>query len=321
MQSPYLLIKGMKMKRPFRFILTLLTLSLPVAAQATCDRYQNDTFTLSLPETIVVPDSLPVGSIITRQAFNGSAPAYFATCIASPSRVWGRYVPGLHPGTGAYPTEAPGVGLRVTMTWAGGGPAAFALYDQGYQTAYGKIPSFIRAEAIFYKIGPVTTGTVPAGKFWDRSWIYSSHRFSLQLGRSTRFVRPAATCDLATGDVNRTIPLPTIQASALKNVVYAGVHNFDLTATCTNAANVTFRFTGTPAPGNNLLFANSGTAGGVALWLYSRANGQTISNGATRTVAVSGNRAVLQLGAAYHKNGTVSQGTLVSTATVNITYN
>lgn len=150
--------------------------------------------------------------------------------------------------------------------------------------------------------------------------------FTLRLGNAVRFIRPAATCDLATGDVNRTIALDPIKVSALQNATYTGERNFELTATCTNASNVTFRFSGTPAPGNDRLFANTGTARGVAVWLYSRLNGgvqNIIPNGTdgARTVTVSGNRAVLPLGAAYHKNGTVSQGTLDSTAIVNITYN
>ena len=312
------------MKSPILLASTLLALGMPIAAQARCDRFQNDTFTLNLPANITVPDSLPVGSVITRQAFSGTAPAYFANCtVATHSGVFGRYSRLQDPATGAYHTEVPGIGLRITMTWAGGGPAAFALYNQGYQQVYGKIPSFTSAEATFYKIGPVTSGTVPSGMFWEKTWVIAPERFRLQLGSPVRFVRPAATCDLAAGDVNRTVTLPTIQASALKDVVYAGVQNFDLTANCSNAANVTFRITGTPAVGNPLLFANTGTARGVSLWMYSRINGapQTISNNDTRTVAVSSNRAVLPLSVAYHKNGTVSSGTLISSTTVNITYN
>lgn len=74
-----------------------------------------------------------------------------------------------------------------------------------------------------------------------------------------------------------------------------------------------------------MLFANAGTAKGVALWLASNLNGaqQTISPNANnvRTVAVASDRAILPMRAAYHKNGTVGAGTLVSNATVNITYN
>jgi hypothetical protein len=185
----------MKMKSPILLASTLLALGMPIAAQARCDRFQNDTFTLNLPANITVPDSLPVGSVITRQAFSGTAPAYFANCtVATHSGVFGRYSRLQDPATGAYHTEVPGIGLRITMTWADGGPAAFA---------------------------------------------------------------------------------------------------------------------------------NTGTADGVSLWMYSRINGapQTISNNDTRTVAVSSNRAVLPLRVAYHKNGTVSSDTLISSTTVNITYN
>lgn len=315
------------MKHSIKLTSTLLTLGLPLVAHAGCDRYQNSTLTLNLPANITVPDSLPVGGVIVRQAFSGSAPAFIANCpVAIYSWINGRYPPVKDPATGAYHTEVPGVGVRVRMTWAdGSNSAAFSLHSQGPQYVYGKVPSFTSAEATFYKIGPVTTGTVPAGNVWERLWMNVSERFRLQIGSSIRFVRPAATCDLAAGDVNRTITFAPIKTSDLKDVDYAGLQNFELTANCTNATNVTYRFSGAPASGNSLLFANSGTANGVALWLGSYLNGaqQTISPNANnvRTVTVSGNRAILPMRAAYHKNGTVGAGTLASTATVNITYN
>lgn len=315
------------MKHPILLVSTLLFLGLPGAAHALCDRYPNATFTLNMPATITVPDSLPLGGLITRQAFSGSNPAFFTNCTRAVWRWWtGRY-PKRETVYGAYPTEIPGVGIRILMTWAGGGgPAGFAIFNQ-YEQVYRNIPSFTSAEAQFYKIGPVTNGTMPAGRFIeDRFEGGGSNVFLVQLGSPIRFVRPAATCDLAAGDVNRTVSLPPIQASALQGAIYAGAHNFELTANCSDATNVTFSFSGPAAIGNPSLFANTGTAGGIAMWLYSRVNGgiQNLTPGApgnTRTVAVSGNRAVLPLGAAYHKNGTVRQGTLVSSATVNITYN
>lgn len=319
----------MTMKYAMKLVFPLLALCVPTVAQAApCDRYQSDTFTLNLPATITVPDSLPVGSLIHRQAFNGSAPEYFANCTVSiASWIDGRYPMGTDPVTRSYPTEAPGVGVRITMRWAGGGgPAAFSLFNQGPTPLYGKVPSFTSAEASFYKIGPVTDGTVPSGYFWSRRIAGVTQRFSLQLGSRVRFVRPAATCDLAAGDVNRTITLPDVQVSAFNDAVSAGARAFELTANCSDAAQVTFRFSGSPAVVDPSRFANTGTAGGVSLWLYSRIGGtnQTIRADGTdsaRSIAVSSNRAVLPLGAAYFKNGTVSQGTLASTATVSITYN
>ena len=100
-----------------------------------------------------------------------------------------------------------------------------------------------------------------------------------------------------------------------------------MTANCSDATHVTFRFAGTPAPGHHALFANTGSAGGIGLWLYSRINGgpQTITANGTdssRTVETSSNKAVLPLTAAYHKTGAaVTQGTLASAVTVSITYN
>ncbi|MCR4540094.1 type 1 fimbrial protein [Pseudomonas sp. 18.1.10] len=312
------------MKNSIQHACILLALGLPIAAEAGCDRYQNDTFTLNLPDTISVPDSLPVGSVILRQAFSGSAPAYFANCpVAISSWIIGRYQHQQDPSTGAYLTEVPGIGVSISMKWADGGPANFALHGQGPEYIYGKIASFTSAEATFYKIGPVTSWSIPSGRFWERKWLGVPDRFLLQLGNWVRFVRPAATCDLEAGDVNRTITLPEVRVRDFDSAISAGAHDFELTANCSDASDVTFRFTGTPAPDNPTLFANTGSAGGVALWLYSRLGGtpQTLSANDTRTVVVTGNRAVLPLGAAYHKNGTVSQGTLASTATVTITYN
>lgn len=311
------------MKHSTKLVSTLATLALPIAAQAACTRYPDATLTLNMPTTITVPDNLPVGSVITRQTFSGTSEAFFADFGPTLRTIIGRYPRQTDPATGAYQTEAPGVGLHVRLKWADGGPATFGLHSQTGAIPPGRVPSFIAAEALFYKTGPVTDGTVPGGFLWSDRWGSVPDKFTLMLGNSVRFIRPAATCDLAAGDVNRTITLPAIKVSDLDKAVHAGAHNFELIANCSNAANVTFRFSGTPASGNNALFANTGTAKGVALWLYSRINGvpQNISINGERTLAVSGNRAVLPLGAAYHKNGTVSQGALVSTATVNITYN
>lgn len=313
------------MKRAITLISTLLVFGLPIAAQAACERYQNDTLTLNLPATITVPDSLPVGGEIISGAFSVTAQSFIMNCPTwTLLTITGRYQtkdPGYFP---AYRTEVAGVGVRLRLTDANGVNVGYGMHNQ--QTRFvGPTPSVTGAQLTFYKTGPVTDGAVPAGTIRVHHMDTTHQTLTLLIGNPIRFVRPAATCDLATGDVNRAISLPPIKVSTLQQSTFAGEHSFDLTANCTGAANVSFVFSGAPAPGNDRLFANTGTAGGVALWLYSRLNGsvQNITpNGAenTRTVPVSGNRAVLPLGAAYHRNGVVSQGTLVSTATVNITY-
>ena len=316
------------MKYPIKLLSTLFVLGLPGAVQAACDFYMNSEHGLSMPATVIVPDSLPVGAEIIRRPFSGVVPPRFMDCpTGTRVRVFGRYSGMPDPVTGYWRTEVPGVAISINITDATPRTNSFGFTSGETTLLRGRHPIYTNAEAVFIKSGPVTDGVVPAGLLWRYSMLGFGPppgSFRLDINSPIRFVRPSATCDLAAGDVNRTITLPAIQTSALRDAVYAGTHNFDLTANCTNAANVTFRFTGTPASGNTALFANTGTAGGVGLWLSTRDRTATITPTApnnTRAVTVSSNRAVLPLSVAYHRNGTVSQGTLVSTATVNITYN
>ena len=316
------------MKYSIRFISILTTVFLPVASQA-CNYYPNFDNRVSFATTITVPNNLQVGGLIARQPFTGSVRQGISNCPSPIMQVSiGRFttvvpMPGL---TNLYRTNVDGVGMLVRSTLRGGLPYGHPLTSTSVTlrpASYEHTLTNLTAE--FYKIGPILTGTLPSGNLQELRW--NGRRISLLwLNTSVRFVTPAATCDLATGDANRTISLDPVKVSTLQNTTYANQRNFELTANCTNASNVTFRFSGTPAPGNDRLFANTGTAGGVALWLYSRIGGGTqniLANGTenTRTVPVSGGRAVLPLGAAYYKNGTVSQGRLETTATVNITYN
>ncbi|MFC6339123.1 fimbrial protein [Pseudomonas sp. CCM 7891] len=139
----------------------------------------------------------------------------------------------------------------------------------------------------------------------------------------------AGTCDLAAGDVNRTVTLPTIKVSDFDAAPSAGSYDFEISADCeSDIRNVMFLFTGTPSEGNPALFSNTGTSGGTALWLLHRAsptyaipaNGTVAQR--SRTIATSSNKAVLPLTAAYYKTGAaITQGTLASAVTVSITYN
>ncbi len=139
----------------------------------------------------------------------------------------------------------------------------------------------------------------------------------------------AGTCNLAAGDVNRTVILPTVKVSNFDTAPSAGAIDFNISADCeSDLRNVYFLFAGTPSSGNTALFANTGTSGGIGLWLSSRTpTAETIiASGTpaqrTRMIATSGGKAVLPLTAQYHKTGTaITQGTLASNVTVSITYN
>lgn len=139
----------------------------------------------------------------------------------------------------------------------------------------------------------------------------------------------AGTCNLAAGDVNRTLTLPTVKISDFDTTPYTGALDFEVSADCeSDISNVNFLFAGTSSGGNATLFANTGTSGGTALWLAHRAPALTIipadGTDAQRTlkVAPTAGKAVLPLTAAYHKTGAAfSQGTLLSAVTVSVTYN
>ena len=139
----------------------------------------------------------------------------------------------------------------------------------------------------------------------------------------------AGTCNLAAGDENRTITLPTIKISDFGATSSAGAFDFEISADCeSDLRNVIFLFAGTASTGNAALFSNTGTSKGTALQLLHRvspayaipANGTPAKR--SRTIATSSNKAVIPLTAAYHKTGAaITQGTLASAVTVSITYN
>lgn len=139
----------------------------------------------------------------------------------------------------------------------------------------------------------------------------------------------AGTCNLAAGDENRTITLPTIKVSDFDAAASTGAFDFEISADCESDINtVVFLFSGPPSTGNVQLFSNTGTSGGTALQLIHRGSpAYTIpANGTvdqrSRSIATAGNKAVMPLTAAYHKTGEpLTHGSLASAVTVSITYN
>lgn len=68
----------------------------------------------------------------------------------------------------------------------------------------------------------------------------------------------AGTCNLAAGDENRTITLPTIKISDLDATSSAGAFDFEISAECeSDLRNVIFLFAGTASAGNATLFSNT----------------------------------------------------------------
>ncbi|WP_245220856.1 fimbrial protein [Pseudomonas batumici] len=232
-----------------------------------------------------------------------------------------------------YPTGMPGIGIVFRThgdTGVGSHNIVTGILSNTTQRTYSQTNPAASNRTYAYEINYrlIKTGAISSGgivpRVIARTWWeptpshFNPREYNILLGRGT-IIAPVPTCNLATSDLDRTIRLDPVRISNFTGIS-TGLKYFDLTANCSNASSVTFRFTGTPAPGNAALFANTDTARGVALWLHTP--GQTVSHNSTRTVAVSANRAVLRLGAEYHKTtGPLTQGKLASAVTVNITYN
>jgi len=236
-----------------------------------------------------------------------------------------------------YPTGMPGIGIVFRTngdTQVGAHNTVTGIQSNITQRTYSQTNPAASNKTYAYEINYrlIKTGNIASGsivpRIIARTWWeptpshFNPREYNILLGRGT-IIAPVPTCDLATGDVNRTVQLDPIRLSNFTGT-WLAKKTFDISANCRNASNVTFRFTGTPATGNAALFRSTGTAAGVGLWLYSRIGGAeaTLSHNSSRTVTVSNDRAVLPLGAAYHKTtGTLTKGTLVSTVIVNISYN
>lgn len=245
-------------------------------------------------------------------------------------------------GHGVYPTGVKGIGYALTGKEYGVGDEILMtqnpsspghkLWSAAFSQGFGLLTHviFIATEDLssgIYDIPRQVALTVRSRSYAATSIDGSPGATSNIIINPFRLTINAATCNLATSDTNRTIKLDPLKRADFVGQV-AGKKNFEITANCSGASNVTFRFSGNPAPSDVWRFANTGTASGINLWLYSRIGGteQTITANAdsnARTVPVSAGRAVLPLGAGYYNTGggAVKTGTLASTVTVNITYN
>lgn len=134
------------------------------------------------------------------------------------------------------------------------------------------------------------------------------------------------TCEWSVADVDRTVVLDPIGILKLPASGGAGFVSFSLTLeNCTpGLSSATFVFGGTPDAVDPLRYQNAGDAAGVAIELQS-AEGRTLgANGddSSRTVAIVGSRAVLDLRAGYWRlpGVAVGPGSVLSMAMVTTRY-
>ncbi|WP_445177491.1 fimbrial protein [Pseudomonas sp. McL0111] len=243
-------------------------------------------------------------------------------------------------GYSVYPTGVAGIGYAVELADPNGSYTKLTTNETGGGNRFFS-GTYIGTLGIRSRVYFVTTAPLASGVYdiptqfiaLTRSRNLSATSIDGSPGASSnmrlntfRLTVGNTTCDLAAGDVSRTITLDTIKRADFVGQ-WAGLKIFEITANCTAVSRVTFSFSGTPAPGDGWRYANTGTATGIGLWLYSLIGGvrETITPNTgnyQRTVNVVSGKAVLPGGMGYFKTtgNPITSGTLVSTVTVNITY-
>ena len=137
------------------------------------------------------------------------------------------------------------------------------------------------------------------------------------------------TCSVIGSDTV-SVTLPSLKSSDFSSSPNPSAGNSTpITLTvgnCQDANTATFTFSGDDDSVNPVLFKNTGGATGVAVRLYPTSdNTQTIGANGTNNVfpvQITGGQASLSVGAQYYKTGaTVGSGSVVSKATVIMSYN
>lgn len=134
------------------------------------------------------------------------------------------------------------------------------------------------------------------------------------------------TCAWVVGDDDKKVLLDPMDVTAFPAAGGVGFKVFTLGLRhCTpSLTSATFVFSGTSDTNDIVRFANSGTAGGVAVELQA-ADGSTIAadgSNSSRTVPVALGNAVIQLRAGYWRIGArpLTGGTVSSVALVSVSY-
>ncbi|MCC7634890.1 fimbrial protein [Stenotrophomonas rhizophila] len=331
----------MKSNRLLVMSLLAIAVAVPGTALAACTRKQSDVYIASRTLTLTGPNAVPVGSLIpTRESLpsvdfatvffcDGDRVNEFMSPALTKVGTYGAY--------GVFASGVAGVGLIFDIS----DPnyplrAVTGAYSQPMAELPGVANVGSRARVRLVR----TAGTIPSGRSTISqrrvAFIRLEMLDDIPANRNTMWLSPwtlnvtSPTCNLAVGDVDRPIRLAPAKPQDFVGQASVGRTEFELTADCNADASVaTFAFNGTPYSGDGAYFANTGTARGVGVALFSRVGGtdQAIradGTGNTRNVNVSAGRAVLPLGVSYrHVNAAeaIVQGGVSAVVSVDLTYN
>lgn len=317
---------------------------------ATCS-YNGPTTGSLTTNNLVIPSSMSVGATIpttfTAELWGQFACTGPVQLLPMGNFAWNtplRLAPGF---TDVWATGYPGIGVRFHLknggTLTSGTSADTYLSGLGWSGGlryflYSALSSPSSGVELV-KTGAISTGTVSRvliGRDLATNVIYipapGSSTVTLVSGthvttssvwlQSFNVTVTSPTCSFQNTEV--PVPLGDVNRSVFTGVGTASPwHDFGLvSAGCSNVNHVYMKFAGTPASGNNKLFAVTGGATGVGVDIQTSGNQQAVPNG-TAAITFS----PLAAGASYgfkarymQTQAAITAGNANATATVSITY-
>lgn len=322
-------------------LLTLAGVTASSTALAACSRRMSDIYLSSRTLTLTSPNSVPIGSLIPTKE---SLPTFTNQTVffCNGERVKETIIPYLtkvdtYGSYAVFASGVPGVGLIFDISDPN---YPFRAMSGAWEQVMAELPTIADVGSKVRMRLVRIAGTIPSGQSTITQRLVTTVRLDvladIPANRNSIWLSPwtlnvtSPTCNLAVGDVDRKITLQPAKADDFTGQPTVGRQEFELTADCNADTSVaTFAFTGTPYPGDGAYFANTGTAKGIGVSLFSRIGGtdQAIradGTSNTRSINIAAGKAVVPLGVSYrHVNPAeaIVQGDVSAVVSVDLTYN
>ena len=307
--------------------LLALCLAMPLTSHALgcwngSDSFGSVTSTFNLPGNLYVAANAPVGTIIW-QSPQQNLKLYCTQSIGENVYFW------VNPQNQAL---APGLQIGILFKGRTYTQSSGAIDTGIYVPWNGWVGTTLQYSIVLLKTsgapssGTATVSQYPVFQLDGIGGINATPDINFnQLINGTVTFTPGGTCNLSANG-QYTVNLPTVASGQFAAVgSSAGRTSFTIRATdCSDGVKTaTFRFSGAQDKNNAVLFANSGSARGVAVNLGSSDDGANIGankSNNTRVVNVQSKSAQLGLFAEYMRTATVVPGSLQTAITIDMLY-
>lgn len=305
-------------------LVLLLLAAWPRTSLAICSLTGNkETVTMSVPSTITLDPSAPVGTVLATSSVAIPSPATSSVkCSLGTTNIGVvNQVGGQAGNSTTFATGVSGVGYRIMHP-----DSSYYLPAYGSDSIdAGTYTLSVGSTLQLVKTGPITSGATLSGGllgYWQYAGFFNNVRAEdFILGNTVTFVAP--TCTVTTPSI--AVTLPTVSNTALSTVgATAGATAFTIGLNCPSTSagrtiNVQFD-TNKSYAGANGVITPSGSSKNVGVQIADRSfNGVVFGTPAAAGTALNGPTNFTYY-ARYYATGAVTAGTVNATASFTITY-